>query len=377
MWSKLVEISQQPASKRLGIAIAISVLLHSIFFGNLNFSLPSFKPDTDLIEARLQTPKAVPVAESIAAPLPEISAEPPPDAPVESLPEPVIEQKAEAAIAAEATPVMMPELVPEPLSDNVDPTPIQPNKPEDSSSEELNQEGLNQKDLGQKDLDVLVNENAYRYIETEFDVRTAIDGSADGKATITYNVIENMQYRIRWLTEGNGIMALLFPELLQTSDGELTKAGLQPLQYRYQYGKKVDKTRSASFDWQAKKVILQTAKATKTEDLPEGTQDLLSFMYQFMHVAPLQHMQLPVVNGKKLRIYDYSFEGEEQVKSALGELKTVHILHSGSNEEEKTELWLAMDYQYVPVKIRKIESDGSVVEMVVTRITTDRDVSNQ
>jgi hypothetical protein len=100
-------------------------------------------------------------------------------------------------------------------------------------------------------------------------------------------------------------------------------------------------------------------------------------MYQFMHVAPLQQMQLPIVNGKKLRIYDYSFEGEAQVSSVLGELKTIHIVHSGSSEEEKTELWLAIDYQYVPVKIRKIESNGSVVEMQATRINTNRPIIDE
>ncbi len=365
MWNKLLEILQEPALKRLGLAIVISAVLHSIFFGNIHFPLPSFKPDVHLIEARILTPKAVLTtatesepttqAEPIAEPLPEILAELPPEAIA-----PVTENKAEEMVALEASPIILPDeasaLVP-PI-DNVDPIPVQ--------------EPAEQEDIG-----LIINENAYQYLETEFDVRTAIDGSAEGKATITYDVIENMQYRISWLTEGAGIMALLFPALLQTSDGELTKTGLRPSHYLYQFGKKADKTRAASFDWQAKKVILQTAKATKTEDLPEGTQDLLSFMYQFMHVPPLQHMQMPIVNGKKLRIYDYSFEGEEQINSSLGELKTIHILHSGSNEEEKTELWLAIDYQYVPVKIRKIESDGSVVEMLATRITTNRTVANE
>ena len=369
MWNKLVETLQEPALKRLGLAIAISAVLHTLFFGNIHFSLSSFKPDMHLIEARIQTPKTdnKPVPEPIAEPVPAILAEPPPESPVEPLPEPVTEAiapmteiKAEAVAAQEAGPAIVPDQAPILASpaNNVDLMPTQ----EPTQSE---------------DLGIVINENAYQYLETEFDVSTAIGGSAVGKATISYNLIENMQYRISWLTEGTGMMALLFPELLQTSDGELTKTGLRPSHYLYQFGKKADKTRAASFDWQAKKVILQTAKGTKTEDLPEGTQDLLSFMYQFMHVPPLQHMQMPIVNGKKLRIYDYSFEGEEQINSSLGELKTIHILHSGSSEEEKTELWLAIDYQYVPVKIRKIESDGSVVELLATRITTNRTVINE
>jgi hypothetical protein len=91
-----------------------------------------------------------------------------------------------------------------------------------------------------------------------------------------------------------------------------------------------------------------------------------------MYVAPLQTMQIPIATGKKLAIYDYSFEGEESLNIKLGELKTIHIVHSGNNDEEKTELWLAIDYQYVPVKIRKIEKNGKVYEMVATRINTNR-----
>jgi hypothetical protein len=142
--------------------------------------------------------------------------------------------------------------------------------------------------------------------------------------------------------------------------------------YLYQFGNKADKTRKADFDWLNKKVTLQTSSESKTEDLPDGAQDLLSFMYQFMYVAPLQTMQIPIATGKNLKIYDYGFEGEENINIALGELKTLHIVHSVVDSDEKTELWLALDYQYVPVKIRKIEKNGKVVEMVATRINTNR-----
>ena len=362
MWNKFVEILQQPASKRLALAIAISTLLHLVLAGNMSFSLPPLKSEMHLIEARIQMPKVVPPTTIISQPKETVE----PESVIEKLPEANAEKFPELAV---------PEIRPEAIaSDSIELAPkAEPIlAPPDDNVPLPTEDSVQPEDIG-----LVINENAYQYIETEFDVSTEIDGGAKGKATITYNVIDNMHYQITWLTEGSGIMAIIFPELLQTSEGELTKAGLQPNHYLYQFGKKADKTRSASFDWQAKKVTLKTAKGTKTEELPEGTQDLLSFMYQFMHVAPLQHMELPIVNGKKLHIYDYSFEGEEQVNSALGELKTLHILHSGSNEDERTELWLAIDYQYAPVKIRKIESNGSVVEMLAKRITTNRPVTNQ
>jgi hypothetical protein len=359
MWNKLVDILQQPASKRLGFAICVSAVLHTLFFGKLELSLPAFKNDMHLIEARIQKPKVVakPIADRL------------PDAQTKSI-EPIMEPDEDVQEAKELSTPAVALPVPEPVAEAEQKLPLPDAEPLGDVEPSLVPEDEDVLQL-QEGIGLVMNENAYQYVQTEFDVRTAIDGNAVGKATITYDLIENMQYRIRWLTKGTGIMALLFPELLQTSDGELTQFGLRPDHYLYQYGKKADKSRSASFDWQTKTVSLQTAKDTKIVDLPEGTQDLLSFMYQFMHVPPLQRMQLPIVNGKKLRIYDYSFEGEEQINSALGELRTLHILHSGSNEEEKTELWLAIDFQNVPVKIRKIEDDGSVVEMLVTRMSTN------
>jgi hypothetical protein len=364
MWNELVDILRQPASKRLGLAICVSAVAHVFFFGNMDFSLPALKKEMHLIEARIQMPKVV--LKKLETPPLEILQ---PEETVIAEAKPIVEASPTANI--DDLSQVTEERPEDPASDTVEaiskPEPIVP--PQNNDELAATEESVQPVDIG-----LVINENAYQYIETEFDVRTVIDGGVEGKAKITYSLLDNQQYQISWLTAGTGIMALLFPELLQTSEGKLTKFGLQPNHYLYQFGKKADKTRSASFDWQAKKVILQTAKGTKTEDLPDATQDLLSFMYQFMYVAPLQHMQLPIVNGKKLSIYDYSFEGEEQVNSSLGELRALHILHSGSNQEEKTELWLAIDYQYVPVKIRKIEGDGSVVEMLATRITTNRPV---
>jgi hypothetical protein len=159
---------------------------------------------------------------------------------------------------------------------------------------------------------------------------------------------------------------------LQTSKGLLTSTGLQPNTYTYQYGDKTDKSRTANFDWQNKKLEMITAKGIKIEELPEGTQDLLSFMYQFMYVPPLEKMQINIANGKKLTTYDYSFEGEEALILPNGEFRTIHIVHMGNNLDEKTELWLAIDYQHIPIKIVKTEKEGRYYEFIATRISTTR-----
>ena len=362
MWSKLEQVLNDPGYKRLGLALAVSVVLHFFLLGKLDLTLPDLKKEMHLIEASIQMPKAV--VKTVETSIPEEAAIPEPVPPAKP-PEAAEPPETEAPNQVHETAVTDAAPNPEPVTEN-------PPQPQAENSEPSPpQEAPQPEDTG-----LVVNENAYQYVETDFDVRTKIDGSAEGKAKITYNLIDNKQYQLKWLTEGSGIVALLFPDLLQTSEGELTKTGLQPKSYLYQFGNKTDKTRIANFDWQTNKVTLQTAKGIKTEDLPEGTQDILSFMYQFMYVAPLQTMQIHIATGRKLATYDYSFEGEENINSVLGELKTIHITHSNSNVDEKTELWLAIDYQYVPVKIRKTEKNGDVVEMVATRINTNRPTVN-
>ncbi|HNV87547.1 MAG TPA: DUF3108 domain-containing protein [Methylotenera sp.] len=362
MWSKLEQVLNDPSHKRLGLALAVSVVLHFFLLGKLDLTLPDLKKEMHLIEASIQMPKAV--VKTVETPIPEDVVIPEPTPPVKP-PEPVEPPEAEMPNQVNEAAVTDAAPDPEPVTEN-------PPQPQTESSEpDPPQEEPQLGDAG-----LVINENAYQYVETDFDVRTRIDGSTEGKAKITYNLIDNKQYQLKWLTEGSGIVALLFPDLLQTSEGELTKAGLQPKSYLYQFGNKTDKTRTANFDWQTRKVILQTSKGAKTEDLSEGTQDILSFMYQFMYVAPLQTMQIHIATGKKLATYDYSFEGEENINSVLGELKTIHITHSNSDADEKTELWLAIDYQFVPVKIRKTEKNGDVVEMVATRINTNRPTVN-
>jgi hypothetical protein len=49
----------------------------------------------------------------------------------------------------------------------------------------------------------------------------------------------------------------------------------------------------------------------------------------------------------------------------------MHIAKSSGDNDEKTELWLAVDYRFIPVKILKLAKDGSGYELLATRINTD------
>lgn len=220
-----------------------------------------------------------------------------------------------------------------------------------------------------------VNERAYTYVESYFDVRTDIDAAPDagamGKAKIVFQLTDNnTRYQIDSVTSPKGLAAIFIANLTQKSVGKITLRGLQPAQYLYQFGERADKTYHADFDWDHAQLNLTSIKGTQTVKLVDGTQDLLSFMYQFMYEPPLSNLQFYITNGKKLSPYSYLFEGEALVETKMGPLNTIHIARENADQDEKTDLWLAVDYQYLPVKIRKTLKNGKVYELLARDLLT-------
>ena len=49
-------------------------------------------------------------------------------------------------------------------------------------------------------------------------------------------------------------------------------------------------------------------------------------------------------------------------------MKTLHLTKLHLPGEDGTEIWLGMDYHYLPVKIRQIDKKGDSAEQVITEI---------
>lgn len=342
-------------SKRLGLALIISVVLHLLLVKGLGLGFPDWWKDS-------KTPYGTIDAVLVAAP----KAEPPKIASSGELP---AEQPTPVAKpAAEPPPKPLPpqELPPTEVPNESGSTKVEPAAEAITPGENIPIEQSTGTDEV-KNGDVDEQPKPPTFVETDFAVTK---GGTKGVMHNSYQVLPDGSYVLKSEVEAKGWASLFLGKLKQQSEGMVTERGLKPSQYFYQYGDNTDKTQRASFDWQAGKLTMQNGKKIKTAPLVEGAQDFLSFMYQFMFVPPLEQMQLSIANGKKLGTYDYGFEGEETLSTKMGELRTVHIFRSRADSDEKTELWLALDYHYLPVKVRQTEKDGSVIEQIATRIST-------
>lgn len=360
MSSKWLSFWSNPVFWRAAIALTLSLIIHLIILGGLDLHMPSLHGPESTIDMRLVQPSAPPAPDKVAASVQQVrKPRPKPARPVPPPPPP-------------ETPPVAPEVQPA----SPDAQPAEPNvaaadqAADNQAAASDSAESATAENAENQPAGLILNKSAY--IEMDFDLRRNADGGTVGTAHISYKQLPDGTYTLSNVAEAKGLMSLfLSGQLVQTSAGKVTTNGLQPGQYVYQFGDKADKTQRATFDWQAGKVTLENSKRAVSVALPDGTQDLLSFMFQFMFEPPLDEMQLSITNGKKLRSYDYSFEGEDQLQTKIGNLRTMHIGRSTGDGDEKTELWLAVDFHYLPVKIRQTEKDGSVIEQIVTSLSTD------
>ena len=196
------------------------------------------------------------------------------------------------------------------------------------------------------------------------------EGFVVGKVQHTWKR-DGTHYAIDQVAEASGIVSIFVSgRHVQISQGEITPQGLKPASYWVQRGQSADKTDSARFDWESLQLNFGTGGDTRTVKLPDGTQDLLSFLYQLAYSPPQPGVstRLYITTGRKLDNYGYQSLGEETLETGLGPIKALHIGQVRQQGEESTEIWLATEYHYLPVKIRFTDKQGGVMEQTVTAI---------
>lgn len=173
--------------------------------------------------------------------------------------------------------------------------------------------------------------------------------------------IEAGAYKLGSVSETTGIADLFASQHLNSlSEGRITASGLRPetfLMSRKRHGE--TEAAKAAFDWDKEQITLGRAPLQRTDKLPAGSQDMVSFIYQLSLAPPSPgRIRLPITNGASLEIYELEVLPEENIETALGTLKSLPIRQLRRPGEESIEIWLATEYRHLPVRIRFINRDG-------------------
>ncbi len=177
------------------------------------------------------------------------------------------------------------------------------------------------------------------------------------------------QYTIHSVTQGIGLYALLGKRELK-SHGIVTKQGLKPLHFESLQSTSAKRTLINDFDWENHLLKMQVKGRQQEEVLQEGTQDLLSIMYQFMFKPPMQKtFAIPLTIGKKLSITDYEVTTKtQQQKTKAGNFNVVTLTER--NTDEPKIIYLAKGHHYLPVKVVMYD-DGAKFEQSLIKITVE------
>lgn len=329
----------------LGLALVGSLLLHAgLFAGLLTWELPQRSNPADVppIEARLiSAPKPLVAPSPVALiPPPKQAVRPPPRPPAAPVPEPVAESSTEPRIESP-----LPEVAAAAgLADSVEPPPPT-TAPAEPAPPPLNP------------------------LPPRLDLRYRVSyGVASGEQTLVW-VNEGERYTLTSVATASGLAGIFYRgQFVQTSRGRITPKGLQPEAFWDQRGSKHS---HATFDAAQGQLVLMPDKGELRHFSYQGeVQDVLSLFFQLALTAPPSGGQLTysVFNGKKLRTYRYDVQGEVQLDTRLGALRTLHLTRAGSGDGQ-FEIWLAIDRHYLPVRVRRSDEAGSEMELSILSIT--------
>ncbi len=168
----------------------------------------------------------------------------------------------------------------------------------------------------------------------------------------------------QWVFESTsyttGFAAFFVKDVITERSTSLYQKGrMLPLKYLYQRtGGKRERLVKINFDWEKQRVINSINNDPWAMKIPIGTLDKFVYQLQIMlDLANQQPLYYQVADGGKLKEYQIEQHKEETLKTTAGNFKAVKLVRQKGKRQ--TILWCAEALHYLPIKITRIEKDGS------------------
>lgn len=154
------------------------------------------------------------------------------------------------------------------------------------------------------------------------------------------------------------------------SSGKIDEYGISPDNYSEKVGKR---NRAVEFD-RAKQELLFTSNKT-VMPLPLGVQDRFSVIFQLSALVTgnpdidLEGVarKIPIADVSRLDDWVFISQGDIEIINQQSEkpIMTRHFLRSARNENDqrRLEVWLAKDMDWLPIKIKQTEPNGTTYEL--------------
>lgn len=197
--------------------------------------------------------------------------------------------------------------------------------------------------------------------QIEYSVRYGSDDGLPVGRVVQSWTMENGRYLLASDAETTGLIDLFWPQHMRyISQGQVTSKGLRPDEFfitRTRRGKL--ETARAKFDWDNRQIVYGYARDNKVAALTDGAQDLMSIAYHFALAPPEPgRVRIPVTSGKDFEIQEIEILPEEVINTPMGRLRALPLRQIVRPGKEHFDVWLAVQYNYLPVRIRHFDRQG-------------------
>lgn len=188
-------------------------------------------------------------------------------------------------------------------------------------------------------------------------VYDAAMGNLSGEAVEQLRVVEPGLYEV------SQEMDSLVVTINESSRFRVHKRILRPQSYHYVLSALFNKREQREvFDWNKGTVTHSYKDKLKTEPVKPGTHDRFTSRLQLREdlEAGLESMTYLVAEKGRIKTYEFAALGREAVTTPVGTfsaLKVERVRDKGS--KRKTHLWLAPEWDYLLVRLKQVEKDGS------------------
>ena len=179
---------------------------------------------------------------------------------------------------------------------------------------------------------------------------------------------------LEWSSDGRTYQLVLeakkfgFSFLRQISAGNVSEAGLKPERYTDKRGLRSEQ----ATHFQPDKGIISFANNKPNAPWISGAQDRLSVMMQLAGMVSgdpekmlaQRTISMPVAGIDDAENWTFALEGKEKLELPAGTTTAVHLVSYPRKEfDRKVELWLSPQLDYMPVRIKLVDTNGNTVEL--------------
>lgn len=194
-----------------------------------------------------------------------------------------------------------------------------------------------------------------------------------------HGFVKGMEYHahavLQWQTQGNSysayqsISAFLLGSLEQRSEGHIGPQGLQPVRFE---DSRLTKRRHVDFVWERGHALFEPVR--DPAPIGAGTQDRLSVFLQLasmLNAIPSlreagTQIAIPTMGSRRLQTWQFQVQAFETLDLPAGSIQSLRLQRLPQpGDEEQTDIWLAPDMGFVPVRIRMQERNGDHLDLTL------------